>query len=158
RGGAVACALGVESANPRVLGLIDKGAPVPVVADVIGHLAGAGIAAEAMCFTGFPTERYAEAMDTLRFLRAHRDRIAAFIVGEFDLTHGARVAQAPARFGLRETWQVDGDVLGTGLFWEEAVPSKTDRQRQRLDGALDGVASGWLLRRYPWAGSLSTAH
>ena len=28
----------------------------------------------------------------------------------------------------------------------------------RLDAALDRLGAGWLLRRYPWAGSLSTAH
>ncbi|HEY2900350.1 MAG TPA: radical SAM protein [Polyangia bacterium] len=158
RGGAVACALGVESANPRVLKMIDKGAPITVVADVMDHLAAAGIAPEAMCFTGFPTETSAEAMDTLRFLDQHRDRVAAFIVGEFDLTHGALVAQDPQRFGLRETWQVDGDQLGTALFYEENTPSKRPAERARLDRALDRLSAGWLLRRYPWAGSLSTAH
>jgi hypothetical protein len=158
RGGAVACALGVESANPRVLGLIDKGAPVAVVSDVIDRLAEAGIAAEAMCFTGFPSESYEEALDTLRFLDQRRDRVAAFIVGEFDLTHGALVARHPERFGVSEIWQVEGDRFGTGLFFAEARPSKRGRQPERLDRALDQVASGWLLRRYPWAGSLSTAH
>jgi hypothetical protein len=158
RGGAIACALGVESASPRVLGLIDKGAPVAVVGDVIDRLAAAGIAAEAMCFTGFPTESYAEALETLRFLGDRRDGVAAFIVGEFDLTHGALVAQDPARFGIREIWQVDGDTLGTGLFFEEAVPSKRGDEPARLERALDDLARGWLLRRYPWAGSLSTAH
>jgi len=158
RGGAVACALGVESGNPRVLAMIDKGAPITVVADVMDHLAGAGIAPEAMCFTGFPTETAAEAMDTLRFLDKNRASVAAFIVGEFDLTHGALVAQDPQRFGLRETWQVDGDQLGTALFYEENVPSKRPGERARLDRALDRLSSGWLLRRYPWAGSLSTAH
>ncbi|HVR61256.1 MAG TPA: radical SAM protein [Polyangia bacterium] len=158
RGGAVACALGVESANPRVLGLIDKGAPIDVVAGVMGHLAAAGIAPEAMCFTGFPTETGAEAMDTLRFLDTQRAHVAAFIVGEFDLTHGALVAQDPQRFGVRETWQVDGDQLGTALFYEEAVPAKRPGDRARLDRALGRLSSGWLLRRYPWAGSLSTAH
>jgi anaerobic magnesium-protoporphyrin IX monomethyl ester cyclase len=158
RGGAVACALGVESANPRVLGLIDKGAPIAVVAAVMDHLAGAGIAPEAMCFTGFPTETAAEAMDTLRFLDQHRDRVAAFIVGDFDLTHGALVAQDPQRFGLRETWQVEGDQLGTALFYEETTPSKRPGDRARLERALDRLSEGWLLRRYPWAGSLSTAH
>ncbi len=158
RGGAVACALGVESANPRVLGLIDKGAPISVVADVMDNLTAAGIAAEAMCFTGFPTETYAEALETLRFLDAHREQVAAFIVGDFDLTHGALVAQDPKRFGVRETWQVEGDLLGTALFYEEIVPSKRDNDRARLDRALDELAARWQLRRYPWAGSLSTAH
>ncbi len=158
RGGAVACALGVESASPRVLGLIDKGAPVEVVADVIDRLASAGIAAEAMCFTGFPTETFDDAMETLNFLHERGDQVAAFLVGEFDLTHGALVAQAPERFGIREVWQVEGDTLGTGLFFEETVPAKHGDEPALLDRALDDLSTGWLLRPYPWAGSLSTAH
>ncbi len=158
RGGAVACALGVESASPRVLALIDKGAPPSVVRDVVRNLAAAEVAVEAMCFTDFPTESYAEAMETLRFLEEERARIAAFIVGEFDLTHGSLVAQDPARFGLVETWQLDGDQLGTGLFYEEARPPKRGDEPERVDRALDRLSSRWLLRRYPWAGSLSTAH
>src|SRR5207253_4846418 len=135
----------------------DKGAPVEVVGDVIDHLASAGIAAEAMCFTGFPTESYDEALETLQFLGERREQVAAFIVGEFDLTHGALVAQAPERFGIREVWQVEGDTLGTGLFFEEEAPGKRGDEPERLDRALDRVSSAWLLRRYPWAGSLSTA-
>jgi hypothetical protein len=158
RGGAVACALGVESASPRVLGLIDKGAPVEVVGDVIDRLDAAGIAVEAMCFTGFPTETAAEALQTLAFLDDRRDQVAAFLVGEFDLTHGALVAQDPARFGIADVWQVEGDQLGTGLFYAETRPSKRGDEPALIDRALDRLASGWLLRRYPWAGSLSTAH
>ena len=157
-GGGVACALGVESANPRVLAMIDKGAPVSTVRDTIAHLAAAGLAVEAMCFTDFPTETYAEAMDTLRFLQAQRDEVALYIVGEFDLTHGALVAQEPERFGIRETWQLDGDLLGTGLFYEEARASKRGGDGRKLDAALDRLSAGWRLKRYPWAGSLSTAH
>jgi hypothetical protein len=157
-GGGVACALGVESANPRVLGLIDKGAPVSTVRATIDRLARAGLAVEAMCFTDFPTETAAEAMETLRFLEDLREQVALYIVGEFDLTHGALVAQAPARFGIAETYQLDGDLLGTGLFYEEARPSKSAADQARVDAALDRLSAGWRLRRYPWAGSLSTAH
>jgi len=158
RGGAVACALGVESGNQRVLGLIGKGAPVTVVSEVIQHLDQAGIAVEAMCFTGFPTETFAEAMQTLRFLDERRTQIAAFIVGEFDLTHGALVAQEPARFGIDDVWQVEGDTFGTGLFYREKRATRRGDEAERLDHALDRLASGWSLRRYPWAGALSTAH
>jgi radical SAM family protein len=157
-GGGIACALGVESANPRVLQLIDKGAPVSTVRETIGHLAEAGLAVEAMCFTDFPTETYAEAMDTLRFLEELKAKVALYIVGEFDLTHGALVAQEPARFGIRETWQLDGDLLGTGLFYEEARAAKRGADQEKLDAALDRLSAGWRVRRYPWAGSLSTAH
>jgi hypothetical protein len=157
-GGGVACALGVESANPRVLSMIDKGAPVSTVRDTIRHLAGAGLAVEAMCFSDFPTETYAEAMDTLRFLEELRDDVALYIVGEFDLTHGALVAQEPAKFGIKETWQLDGDLLGTGLFYEESRAPKRGADAGKLDAALDRLSAGWRVRRYPWAGSLSTAH
>jgi hypothetical protein len=158
QGGGVACALGVESASPRVLQLIDKGAPISTVRATISHLAEAGLAVEAMCFSDFPTESYAEAMETLRFLDELRAQVALYIVGEFDLTHGALVAQQPSRFGLKETWQLDGDLLGTGLFYEEARPSKSAAELARLDAALGRLSAGWQLRRYPWAGSLSTAH
>jgi hypothetical protein len=157
-GGGIACALGVESANPRVLQLIDKGAPVSTVRDTIGHLADAGLAVEAMCFTDFPTETYAEAMDTLRFLEELKHEVALYIVGEFDLTHGAAIALEPTRFGIRETWQLDGDLLGTGLFYEEARASKRGADPSKIDAALDRLSAGWRVKRYPWAGSLSTAH
>ena len=158
RGGAVACSLGVESASPRVLRLIDKGVTPTVAGQALRNLAQAGIAAEVMCFTDFPTETFDEAMATLRFLEEQAPHVAAFIVGQFELTHGSRVAREPARFGLREMWGVQGDALGTALFFAEQRPSKRDRDRVRLEQALDALASGWLLRSYPWAGSLSTAH
>jgi anaerobic magnesium-protoporphyrin IX monomethyl ester cyclase len=156
--GAVACALGVESASPRVLSLIDKGAPPEVVSGVIGHLADAGIAAEAMCFTDFPTETGDEAAETLAFLDAHRDDLAVYIVGEFGLTHGSLVAQAPARFGIREPWSLEGDELGLGIFFEPEEPWKTDEERAEIDARLSELSSGWTLRTYPWAGAVSTAH
>jgi hypothetical protein len=158
RAGAVACALGVESAAPRVLELIDKGAPIEVVGDVVDRLAAAGIAPEAMCFSDFPTETRDEALATLRWIGARRDRLGLFIVGRFGLTHGALVAQRPADFGLSETWQVAGDELGLGLFFAETTPSKSDRDREVIEHALDDVSRAFRLRTYPWAGAVSTAH
>jgi len=158
RGGAVACSLGIESASLRVLRLIDKGITPTSAATTVRNLARAGIAAEVMCFTDFPTETLAEAMATLGFLERHAPHIAAFIVGQFELTHGSRVARDPKHFGLREIWTVQGDELGTALFFTERKPGKRSRERIRLERTLDRLASHWLLRTYPWAGSLSTAH
>lgn len=157
-GGALAMALGVESAAPRVVKLIDKGVAVDDVAGAVANLAAAGVAVEAMCFTDFPTESYREALATLRFVEEHRDALALFICGEFDLVHGAAVARRPADFGIREVWQLDGDELGTGLFYAEARPSKRPAEQEQLDAALADLSRRWLLRHYPWAGALSTAH
>lgn len=157
-GGAVACALGVESASPRVLELIDKGAPIETVSNVIDHLSNVGIAAEAMCFTDFPTETGEEALATLRFLSEKQSGVGVYIVGEFGLTHGSLVAQRPERFGIGEVWQIEGDELGLGLFFQPAVPWKTDEERAEVESALAELSSGWVLRTYPWAGAVSTAH
>jgi hypothetical protein len=157
-GGALAMAYGVESAAPRVLKLIDKGVPVETVEKAIVNLAEVGVAVEAMCFTDFPTETYKEALATMRFVEGLREHVALFICGEFDLTHGALVAQQPQDFGIRETWQLDGDDLGTGLFYEEQKRPKSPGEQAKLDEALDELSRRWRLGRYPWAGSLSTAH
>jgi len=156
-GGALAMALGVESAAPRVLALIDKGVPVDTVRNAIGNLARSGIAVEAMCFTDFPTETYPEALATLEFLDEQRDDLSLFICGEFDLTHGSLVAQKPEDFGIRRTWKIEGDELGTGLFYEERR-EKSDDEREQIDAALADLSQKWRLSHYPWAGALSTAH
>lgn len=157
-GGALACALGVESASNRVLKLIDKGATAETLSGVIEALSGAGIAVEAMCFTDFPTESYTEAQHTLQFLREHAQRIAVFIVGEFGLTHGSLVAAEPARFGIQELWELQGDRLGLSLMYAPSRPWKTDPQRANLDNTVGELSSRWALRPYPWAGAVSTAH
>jgi anaerobic magnesium-protoporphyrin IX monomethyl ester cyclase len=158
RGGQLSAALGVESAAPRVLSLIDKGIPVEAVKDAVVHLSGAGVAVEAMCFSDFPTERYDEAMQTVRFVESLGDELSLFILGQFDLTHGSLVAQKPGDFGIREVWGVDGDELGTGLFFAEHVRPKRPRDAASLEEAVSALSSRWGLRRYPWAGALSTAH
>ena len=157
-GGAVACALGVESGSPRILKMIDKGAPIEVVSDVIDRLSSVGIAAEAMCFTDFPTETHDEAMSTLDFLEERREDIGVYIVGEFGLTHGSLVAQTPPKFGIEETWELEGDELGLGLFFAPITPWKTDDERADVNDRLADLSSGWALRTYPWAGAVSTAH
>jgi anaerobic magnesium-protoporphyrin IX monomethyl ester cyclase len=158
KAGAVACALGVESGSDRVLKLINKGAPAGVVSDVIDNLSAAGIAAEAMCFTDFPTETHEEAVATLEFIADRRNQIAVYIVGDFGLTHGSLVAQSPSRFGIRETWELEGDLLGLGIFFAPVHPWKTDAQNAAFDERLEELSTGWALRRYPWAGAVSTAH
>jgi hypothetical protein len=97
-------------------------------------------------------------MATVRWLEQLSGEIALFILGEFDLTPGSLVAQTPGEFGLTETWRVRGDELGIGLFYEEKRAPKTAADQEKLDAAIGRLADGWLLRRYPWAGSLSTAH
>jgi hypothetical protein len=97
-------------------------------------------------------------METVRFVRGVERDISLFILGRFDLTHGSLIAQKPGEFGIKEVWQVEGDLLGTGLFFAERQRSKRPEQHEKLEEAVGDLAAGWQLRRYPWAGALSTAH
>jgi anaerobic magnesium-protoporphyrin IX monomethyl ester cyclase len=157
-GGALSTALGVESAAPRVLALIDKGVPVETIRNAIVNLSDAGLAVEAMCFSDFPTETYREALETVRFIRGVSGHLSLFILGRFDLTHGSLVAQKPGEFGIKEAWEVEGDELGTGLFFAERQRTKRPEQQAKLEEAVVELSSSWRLHRYPWAGALSTAH
>lgn len=157
-GGALSAALGVESASPRVLQLIDKGIPADDVREVIQNLSRAGVAVEAMCFSDFPTETYREAMETVRFIRGVEGDLSLFILGRFDLTHGSLVAQKPGDFGIKDVWQVEGDELGTGLFFAERQRTRRPEQQEKLEVAVTELSARWRLHRYPWAGALSTAH
>lgn len=158
RGGALACSLGIESAAPRVLSLIDKGTTPGEMRQAAHSLAHAGIAVEAMCISDFPGETAAESMETIEFLNDLSEDLALFILGEFHLTHGARVAREPARYGIEEVWSLEGDELGTGIFYAERVAPKSGAERAKLERALDRLSRRWRLGHYPWAGSLSTAH
>lgn len=153
-GGLLAVSVGVESASPDVLARIDKGVQVDQVASAVRAMAGAGVAVEAMAFTGFPGETTAQALDTVRWLGRMRPWLSLFICGEFALTHGSRVARDPAAYGVAETWEVRGDMLRSGLFWRGRTPGPD----ARVDDAVDALSRRWRLRSYPWAGSLSTAH
>ena len=74
------------------------------------------------------------------------------------MCHGSRVAHLPEDFGIQRIWRLAGDVLGTGIFYEERFPSKSDLERKKLDQAIDTISAGWWLHDYPWAGAVSTAH
>ena len=95
---------------------------------------------------------------TVHFIEELRESIALFICGEFALVAGARVARHPGEYGIGKTWRVAGDEFLQTLFYEESAPAKTPADREQIDAAVDKLARSWWLHRYPWAGSLSTAH
>src|SRR3569832_1462361 len=125
---------------------------------VIENLSQAGMAVEAMCFSDFPTESYREALATIDLVRQRTPHLSLIILGRFDLTHGSLVAQKPGEFGIKEVWHIEGDELQTGLFFQERQQAKSERQRAQVESLVAELSSRWSLRRYPWAGALSTAH
>ncbi|MGA1825553.1 MAG: B12-binding domain-containing radical SAM protein [bacterium] len=157
-GGALCLTFGIESASHRVLRRIDKGIQVHEMREAIENTASATIAVEVMCFTGFPTETYAEALETIHFINDLYAYISLFMCGEFELLHGSKVAAFPENYDIKKIWHVEGDQFLTGIFYEELKSWKTSEEKEKIDHAIDDLSHRWQLRRYPWAGSLSTAH
>jgi hypothetical protein len=157
-GGAISLALGMESAAPRILKLINKGVTVEQATTAARNLASAGIAVEGMYFLRFPTETTAEALTTLTAIKNLYDVLALFICGEFDLTAGSGLAARPEEFNINELWYVQGDEFKTKLFYTTGSTPPGEQALTRIDDTLDNTAGRYWLHPYPWAGSLSTAH
>lgn len=91
---------GLESANDRVLALIDKGTTKAVERDVLKKSHKAGIWNHSFLFFGFPTETRPEAQETIDFLRDNLESIHSFGPGVFLLNRDSSCYQYPEKFSI----------------------------------------------------------
>jgi anaerobic magnesium-protoporphyrin IX monomethyl ester cyclase len=93
---------GLESANDRVLSLIDKGTTKEVEHDVLMKSHNAGIWNHSFLFFGFPTETRPEAQETIDFLRNNLQSIHSFGPGVFLLNRDSSCYQYPEKFSIEK--------------------------------------------------------
>ena len=93
---------GLESANDRVLALIDKGTTKEVERDVLMKSHKAGIWNHSFLFFGFPTETRPEAQETIDFLRNNLQSIHSFGPGVFLLNRDSSCYQYPEKFSIEK--------------------------------------------------------
>jgi anaerobic magnesium-protoporphyrin IX monomethyl ester cyclase len=155
RSGCVGISVGFESGCQRVLDAIDKGTKIDAIAATLGHFHDHDIAVQMMGFTGFPSETAAEALESVAFLEAHRDKWVVAGLGEFVLTPGAIVAMRPADFGIVECGAHTDDDIARVLRFREASPVSAE-EREVI------AASKRTLTRQnfdrPFAGGIDTPH
>jgi len=96
---------GLESANDRVLALIDKGTTKDVEREVLKKSSDAGIWNHAFLFFGFPTETRAEAQETMDFLKDNLDSIHSFGPGVFLLNRDSSCYQYPEKYSISKIVQ-----------------------------------------------------
>lgn len=153
--GCRAVSVGFESASQRVLDLIAKGTRVADVPRIIEAMTGAGIGVQMMGFTGFPSETFDEAMESVRFLTAHRSRWTFGDLGEFVLTPGAIVASDPGRFGLSNLRAAPGRDIRRSLRYDP--PNRlSGREEHELAVAKASIRMADFDR--PWLGGVDTPH
>jgi anaerobic magnesium-protoporphyrin IX monomethyl ester cyclase len=160
RAGCVSIAFGYESATQRILDLIDKGVDIATVPAILERLAEAGIGAQMMGFTGFPSETPDEARETYAFLARHRSLWTLAGVGEFSLTPGSIVARQPDRFGVEVLPQPESHDIARVLAWRDLTtgrvhaPGEAD---EAIDPALRAQIRRGLVGR-PFVGGVDASH
>ena len=120
---------GMESANDRVLSLIDKGANQEIERDSLRKSSDAGIWNHTFLFFGFPTETRDEAMDTINFLKDNIENIHSFGPGVFLLNRDSSVFQYPEKYSITKIISdPDSDLamnldfeINVGMSREEAI-------------------------------------
>jgi len=104
RAGFIMLFFGLESANDRILSIIDKGCDQETERTVLRHSSEAGIWNHLYLFFGFPTEERAEAEDTIRFTIENSEVESGIIhsVGQsiFALEKDSAIYHNPEKFKI----------------------------------------------------------
>lgn len=99
---------GMESANQRVLDLMDKGTVKADVEELLHAAADVGLYNHVFIFFGFPTETREEAIETLQFLHDNRGVIHEVLRGTFGLDRGSPIFDNPKAFSITKMKPVGG--------------------------------------------------
>jgi len=124
---------GLESANDRVLSLIDKGTDQKTEREVLEKSHRAGIRNHSFMFFGFPTETRDEAQDTINFLEKNLHSIHSFGPGVFLLNRDSSCYQYPGKFSITKIIENPESNIAmnldfeasSGMSREEAVEMNT---------------------------------
>ncbi|MCZ7399595.1 MAG: radical SAM protein, partial [Candidatus Methanoperedens sp.] len=87
---------GLESANERVLGCMDKGIKKDNALKICKFCADAGIWTHLFLIFGFPTETRNEARETMDFILQNNQIIRSMSFGSFQLTRHSKVYENPS--------------------------------------------------------------
>jgi len=109
---------GLESANDRVLTLIDKGTDQETEREVLEKSHEAGIWNHSFLFFGFPTETHGEAQDTISFLMENLHSIHSFGPGVFLLNRDSSCYQYPEKFSITKIVQDPDTNIAMNLDFE----------------------------------------
>lgn len=156
--GCVCVSVGFESANERILKLMNKGTQIARMEAQIRGLAEAGIGVQIMGFTGFPTETYDEAIESINFLEKNRQNYVFGSLGTFSLTAGAMVARKPAEFGIHNLHFNADDDMHMMVEYEEVTPSKTPEEKERIRELSIALIEERQKLNRPFFGGIDTAH
>jgi len=147
---------GLESANDRVLSLIDKGTSKAVERDVLLRSHQAGIWNHTFLFFGFPTEEKPEAQETIDFLMDNLESIHSFGPGVFLLNRDSSVYQFPERYSIRKILQDEDADIAMNLDFEIDV-GMSRKEAAEMNGKCIKMAEDKFSTLHLW-GTLPREH
>ncbi len=110
---------GLESANERVLGCMDKGIKKENALKICKYCADAGIWTHLFLIFGFPTETRNEARETMNFILQNNQIIRSMSFGSFQLTRHSKVYENPSSFEVNKI--VQNDSMDLSLWYDYEV-------------------------------------
>lgn len=103
---------GVESVNPRISKLINKGIDIKKGVEILKNSDKAGIWNTVYMFIGFPTETEEEALETINFIKENRDIIHTVCLSKFVLLPNSPIYKDYKKYGISKIISKKGfDVL-----------------------------------------------
>ena len=126
---------GLESANCRILKLMNKGINIEDVKNILKYSSEAKIKNILFIFFNFPTETYQEAMDTLIFLQKNSKYINYFAAADFSLGRYSKIALNPQKYNI-QICEEQKDFLPT-LTFKVNNTYKSEKEKQNLEKELN---------------------
>ncbi|MBW2998262.1 radical SAM protein, partial [Candidatus Woesearchaeota archaeon] len=133
---------GVESANNRVLKLMNKGTNVEDVAEVLKNSHEVGIKNIVYIIFGFPTETKEELLETIDFMVKNSEHIDLVSTSIFGLHSGTPIYKNPEKFGISKIIEEKRTVLDPKITYEVSeglTQEEASKIRQGYKLTLDKI-------------------
>ena len=118
QGGCRNLIFGLESANQRVLDLMNKGNSAYNDLEIIKNCGRVGIYLNLQCFIGFPTETKEEAWQTANLLVDNQRFVSSYGFGYFSLEDGTPIFLNPKAYGIKRIYRQKNSILETDLKYD----------------------------------------
>ena len=142
---------GYEAGSKRVMELINKGIDIDARFDILKRSAKAGIHNFAYIFTGFPTETFDEAMETVNTVCDYPEIFHSWGTGVFTLGRHSFISNHPEKFGI--TKLIDDEEFTSDIKFQ-ASSILSDEEIQKINVRLTKKSleknnnPAWMFLRY----------
>ncbi len=142
---------GYEAGSKRVMELINKGIDTDARFDILKRAAKAGIHNFAYIFSGFPTETFDEAMQTVHDVCDNPDIVHSWGTGVFSLGRHSLINLNPEKFGITKI--IDEEEFSSEIKFESNSCLKGDelqtiKEQLTQKSMIKQNSPGWMFLRY----------